>query len=329
MLCAILIAIWAPAWASLLTQEAQGWDFVPGERQLFYDDFTDMKPGAQPPHWKVRKSVVRLSTAGRLVATEDVTLRPNLVKWPQNFTLEQEFLIEKAAAEPVMTWFFGDPEEGYEWKVMLEFYSDGSCVIDAATHAERLANAPCRYEPARPLKLNLWMQGGRLRAYLGAERLFDVNQVNAAKWKEGWLELQTSEGPVHFSFFRIAESAPDLSQTLFSTGRFVTRGIQFDLNSDLIKPESAPVLKLVADAMKADPAMKLRIEGHTDSSGDAAKNMELSARRAESVKRELVGRYGIDAGRLTAAGLGASKPVADNATPAGRAENRRVEFVKM
>jgi outer membrane protein OmpA-like peptidoglycan-associated protein len=89
------------------------------------------------------------------------------------------------------------------------------------------------------------------------------------------------------------------------------------------------VLKMVAEALKADAGMRLRIEGHTDSSGDAAKNMDLSARRAESVKRELAAKYGIDAGRLETAGLGASKPAADNATPTGRAENRRVEFVKL
>lgn len=80
--------------------------------------------------------------------------------------------------------------------------------------------------------------------------------------------------------FRIAESSPDFSQTILSSGRFVTHGIQFDVNSDRLKAESMPVLKMVADAVAANPSLKLRIEGHTDSSGDPAKNLDLSKRRA-------------------------------------------------
>ena len=72
----------------------------------------------------------------------------------------------------------------------------------------------------------------------------------------------------------------------------------------------------------------MRIEGHTDSSGDAAKNLDLSKRRAASVKGALV-KLGIGADRLTTDGLGQTKPMAPNETPQGRAENRRVEFVKL
>jgi hypothetical protein len=111
-----LLAVMAPVWAGAPVQEAEGWDFVPGEKLLLYDDFTDMRPGGQPPHWKVRKSVVKLSAAGRLVAAEDVNLRPNIVKWPRDFTIEQEFVIEKPASEPVVTWHFGIEEEGTDWR---------------------------------------------------------------------------------------------------------------------------------------------------------------------------------------------------------------------
>lgn len=309
-------------------QEAEGWDFVPGEKLLLYDDFSDMRPGGQPPHWKVRRSVVKLTQDGRMVAADDVLLQPNIAKWPRNFTIEQEFFIEKPASEPVLTWHFGIQEEGTDWRAGVTFIADGTCAAEAAADGQEVASAPCKYDASKPVKLSLWLQEGRLRLYLGTERLFDVNQVKTRNWKEGWLDFRTSEGPVQFSYFRVAESAPDLSKTMFSTGRFVTHGIHFDTNSDRIKPESAPVLKLVADAMKADPAMKLMIEGHTDSTGDAARNMDLSARRAASVKNWLSSQFGIDAARLGTSGLGASKPIADNATPAGRAENRRVEFVK-
>lgn len=313
---------------AMRAQMAEGWDFLPGEKQLLYDDFTDMKPGGQPPHWKVRRSVARLSSAGRMVASDDLILTPNIVKWPRNFTIEQEFIIEKPTSEPVITWHFGIQEEGTDWRAGVAFVADGTCAAEAAADGQEVASAPCRYDAAKPVKLHLWLQEGRLRLYLGNKRLFDVNQVNTGNWKHGWLDFRTSEGPVHFSYFRIAESTPDLSKTMFSTGRFVTHGIHFDTSSDRVKPESAPVMKLVASALHADPAMKLQIEGHTDSTGDAAKNMDLSARRAASVKDALAHEFGIDAVRLQTAGFGATKPVADNATPAGRAENRRVEFVK-
>lgn len=312
----------------LKAQMAEGWDFVPGEKLLLYDDFSDMRPGGQPPHWKVRRSVVKLTQDRRMVAADDVLLQPNIPKWPRNFTLEQEFFIEKPASEPVFMWNFGIQEEGADWRAGVTFIADGTCAAEAAADGQEVASAPCKYDASKPIKLSLWLQEGRLRLYLGNERLFDVNQVKTGVWREGWLDFRTSEGPVQFSYFRIAESAPDLSKTMFSTGRFVTHGIHFDTNSDVVKPESGPVLKLVADALQDDRAMRLLIEGHTDSTGDPGKNMDLSARRAASVKNALVSQFGIDAGRLETSGLGATKPIAGNETPSGRAENRRVEFVK-
>lgn len=86
---------------------------------------------------------------------------------------------------------------------------------------------------------------------------------------------------------------------------------------------------MVADAMAAQPSLKLRIEGHTDSSGDPVKNLELSKRRAESVKNALVSQFKIPAGRLATEGYGQTKPLSPNDTPQGRANNRRVEFAKM
>jgi outer membrane protein OmpA-like peptidoglycan-associated protein len=75
--------------------------------------------------------------------------------------------------------------------------------------------------------------------------------------------------------------------------------------------------------------VKVRIEGHTDSTGDPARNLDLSKRRAEAVKKALVSQFGIAADRLTSEGFGDTKPIAPNDTPKGRAENRRVEFVKL
>ena len=89
------------------------------------------------------------------------------------------------------------------------------------------------------------------------------------------------------------------------------------------------MLQQIAEALAAQPAVKLRIEGHTDSSGDPAKNLDLSKRRAEAVKNALVKQHNLAADRMTTEGLGDTKPTAKNDTPQGRAENRRVEFVKL
>jgi outer membrane protein OmpA-like peptidoglycan-associated protein len=78
-----------------------------------------------------------------------------------------------------------------------------------------------------------------------------------------------------------------------------------------------------------DPALKLEIDGHTDSDGADAANLDLSQKRADSVRTYLVANYKIDTSRLSTKGLGETKPIDANTTPEGKANNRRVEFVKM
>ena len=119
----------------------------------------------------------------------------------------------------------------------------------------------------------------------------------------------------------------EVKKKLLSEGRARVYGILFDLDSATIRPESKPVLDEVLGVLKGEAGWKVLIEGHTDSSGADAHNLELSQRRADSVKAYLVSG-GIDAGRMRTKGFGESKPVADNATELGRAQNRRVELVR-
>jgi outer membrane protein OmpA-like peptidoglycan-associated protein len=119
----------------------------------------------------------------------------------------------------------------------------------------------------------------------------------------------------------------EMKKKLLSEGRARVYGILFDLDSAKIRPESKPVLDEVLGVLEGEPGWKVTIEGHTDSTGGESHNLALSQQRADSVKAYLVAG-GIDAGRLLTKGLGAGKPVADNATELGRAQNRRVELVK-
>jgi len=123
-------------------------------------------------------------------------------------------------------------------------------------------------------------------------------------------------------------TASDLSDALNKSGRVAVYGINFDTAQATIQPGSDKVLQQIVQLMKDNPALKLRVEGHTDNVGAAAANQTLSQKRAQAVVAWLTA-HGVAASRLTAQGFGATKPVGDNATEDGRAKNRRVELVKM
>ena len=118
-----------------------------------------------------------------------------------------------------------------------------------------------------------------------------------------------------------------LGDEIKRTGRVRLYGINFDSDSDVLRPESKPILDKVVATLKGDPALKITIEGHTDSTSTPQHNQQLSEQRAAAVKTFLVSG-GIDAARLATAGFGATRPVATNESAIGRAENRRVELAK-
>lgn len=119
----------------------------------------------------------------------------------------------------------------------------------------------------------------------------------------------------------------ELQKKLSAEKRARLYGILFDFNSVTLRPESRPVLDEVTALLTAEPSWVLTIEGHTDAIGGDDQNLALSRRRADAVKTYLV-EAGIAAERLRTEGYGESKPVADNATELGRAQNRRVELVR-
>jgi len=114
-------------------------------------------------------------------------------------------------------------------------------------------------------------------------------------------------------------------EALRKEGRLVLYGIRFDSGSDIPTSESDATLDSLSAMLKENPEVRVRIEGHTDSTNTDAYNLDLSQRRAQKVLSALVKR-GIDAKRLEPKGFGRAKPLADNATAQGRALNRRVEI---
>jgi len=128
--------------------------------------------------------------------------------------------------------------------------------------------------------------------------------------------------------YRVPHPVNLVEKQLAEQKRAVTWGIYFDFNKDTIKPESAPVLKQIVQAMTDNPDWKLTVEGNTDNIGGDAYNLDLSKRRAAAVKQALVTQYHIAADRLSTNGFGASHPIETNDTLEGRARNRRVELTR-
>ena len=147
-------------------------------------------------------------------------------------------------------------------------------------------------------------------------------KVSSSNYKDDMLSF-------YISNVKVATGKPDTRHKLIEEGKFSTTGILFDNASAVIKGESAGVLKEIGTTLKENTSVKVKIIGHTSSDGDDVANMELSRQRAAAVKEYLAKEFSIDAARMETEGKGETKPVADNKTKEGRAQNRRVEFVKL
>jgi len=121
--------------------------------------------------------------------------------------------------------------------------------------------------------------------------------------------------------------AKAMGDALATTGHVEVPGIYFDFNKSVVKPESDPALKQIAELLRTKPSLKVWVVGHTDAVGTVEANLTLSRARAAAVIAALKQKYGVDAGRLGAFGAGPYAPVASNETEEGRAHNRRVELV--
>jgi OOP family OmpA-OmpF porin len=193
-------------------------------------------------------------------------------------------------------------------------------------------------------------QDAKNQYYLTARLVRDGQTVNAAVYvaESDGLDWQepTPERPIVIRFGQpvigvdvissrqadrrmVEVKANDMAKALKDTGKIDIYGIYFDIDKTELRPESKSTLEEVAKLLKADPSLRLEVGGHTDNTGAAAHNMQLSGGRAAAVVNALVTIYGVDRARLQANGYGDSKPVAPNDTDQNRAKNRRVELRKL
>jgi OOP family OmpA-OmpF porin len=307
--------------------------FIPGEKTLFYDDFTDMTADDAPPHFKIRGSAPELRAAGnvrQLTATQKGFMIPNLANLPQNFTFEAEVKADVVKGRASLNLALSSKRVPIlHWTLYAEA-KQLDLVVSLRKPYQELGRKRIPMNWDEPVKLALWVQNGRMRSFVNGEKVLDFNQVemppiDGIEMENGFLGAGPTLG---YRTVRFAESTPDFSQVISSSGRYVTHGILFDTDSDRLKPESAPVIQAIARGLETNPNLRLMIEGHTDSVGNPQHNLDLSRRRAEAVKTVLASQFKVDPARLSTTGLGASKPIDSNDTPQGRSQNRRVELVK-
>jgi outer membrane protein OmpA-like peptidoglycan-associated protein len=162
-------------------------------------------------------------------------------------------------------------------------------------------------------------EGQQITAHKGADYIY-LDNMNSTYYYQTVVHVKDMQQEV-------SADATKMANEIAQSGHVAVYGIHFASGAASIQPDSEQTLNQIVDLLKNDPALKLRVEGHTDNTGASAANQKLSQQRATAVVSWLA-QHGVDRSRLTAVGLGDSKPVADNSSEEGKAKNRRVELVK-
>lgn len=339
------------------------YDFVPGEKIVAYEDFGNTEIGDFPTRWNTNATaeIVTLNNKeGKWMKLpkEGVWHPEFITELPENFTLEFDLAVNNdwsADAFVLNITNLAKPEDFQkyyhyvQWSGIHTFHlqfkpatatggsgwarvqtaTNGNYMIDNTVEFRTWDNASKNFA-----QISFWRQKERLRIYLNGEKIFDLPRAFLPNTKYNAITIARQGSYSQDDYFllgnmRLAVGAPDTRNKLITEGKFVTRGILFDVNSDKIKPESYGALKEIANVLKENGDVKVKIVGHTDSDGKDDANLELSKKRAAAVKVALSNEFGIDASRMETDGHGESKPVGDNTKAEGKAQNRRVEFIKL
>ncbi|MHB8079705.1 MAG: OmpA family protein [Candidatus Krumholzibacteriia bacterium] len=309
------------------------YDFVPGDRTIFYDDLSGDPLGEFPHRWRLDNGVfevAKLAGENWILNTNKGSIRPDIPDGlPERYTVEMEF------------WDGGSDKPGH-WHFIRWVDAEGDDIGEFALkdhqHTWFHLNGDMKANKVLPQTLAKGKHTMRamvtptsIKCYVDNERVANIPQVTG--WAPVGLRVtldpwSDAQSPLFVRGFRLAEGGKTLQDQLAETGRIVTHGILFDSGSAVIRGESYKTLSLIAELLAGDPALRLSIEGHTDSDGADDANLTLSRQRADAVKAWLVAQ-GTAADRLQTQGFGETKPIDANATPEGKANNRRVELVRL
>jgi OOP family OmpA-OmpF porin len=321
------------------------YDYIPGDKVIFFDDFSDTDLGEFPVKWTLKgpggggntvevvdykgkrflRSVPPLSKdEGLPVSTLYVRLKTK-GDMPEKFTVEFDAVLGNSSGYPNQYFVLIYDENGYPNQMPGTIYISGEEGKSQSTKTSINKNDGGVHHVA------VSVNGTFVKAYVDNLRV--VNDPDGIKRPLDLIgiSLHANHGysdTLMFTNFRLAEGGKDIKSAINTEGKIVTHGILFDTGSDKINPESLPTLKKILAILEESPNLKFSIEGHTDNQGTKDLNQPLSQRRAKAVESWLIDK-GIPSNRLQSKGWGDSKPIDTNDTPEGRANNRRVEFIKM
>lgn len=341
-------------------------DFIPGTEILYSNEFEQENLGEFPTGWNTTGSgeVVQFGADKRYgvkLLQNAQFLTDNVKEFSSDFTLEFDLFLDftsnnaffpvvsfgivaSGSVKPADRSLLNSYYQGSYWltnlsaqlegnsQLTLESFQNGSVFF----HSGEKPYPKLENKLKQQVHVSVQVQKERIRLWLDENKVLDLPKALPANTKWNQLMFAVSESSysdqeigVYVSKIKIAKGVEDTRKKLLDEGKYSTNGILFDVNSAVIRPESYPILKEIAQAMLAKPETKFNIIGHTDSDGDEALNQKLSEQRAEAVKKALIERFKIDADRLNTAGKGETAPIAENSTREGKAKNRRVEFIKL
>ncbi len=325
----------------------RNFDFVPGTKVLMVDDFGNDQLGDFPAAWNTNGTgeIVNFGQEGQWfqLASQAIYV-PDLEALPEHYTIEFDLALDKITRqtssrarlevrlESHNTFRHADRHVKIELPI-CQYIAPGIWVRNK-TNEGVVVNNPVKKDIRDALNevahISIAVNGKRFRLWVNQDKVVDVPRLVPEEtpfFKLSPWGLKDEE-QMFVSNFKVAEGKPDLRSLLASDGRFSTTGILFESGSSKIKPQSMGVIKEIAKLLQTESSINLRVVGHTDADGDDGYNQRLSLDRARAVKDVLVSGYGISQSRLSPEGKGESEPVADNNTASGKANNRRVEFIK-
>ncbi|HZY25497.1 MAG TPA: OmpA family protein, partial [Bacteroidales bacterium] len=307
------------------TQEQQSlqsfskYDFVPGENVILFDDFSQDAVGDFPALWTTNTAgeINTLNIAPgnwfNLNSTDGNYFLLKNVDFPKNFIIELD-IVPKMSGGSVAAGLLLYSEDKYKEMdnnphpgnsgILISIEKKNWNTMGYKSGEGTTINGSSAINPVEPEKVNhviIWVQNRRLRIYHKSAKVLDMptNLFDGTKLNRFCFRLSRGAScGAYISNMRITDAAPDMRSKLITEGKLVSYGIYFDVNKDIVKPESYGTLKGIADVMNANPDVKVKIVGHTDSDGADDANLDLSKRRSASVKDALVKNFGIDASRL-------------------------------
>jgi outer membrane protein OmpA-like peptidoglycan-associated protein len=312
----------------------QNYDFVPGDKIIFESNLADEQVGEIPSQFTLAdgQADVQVEDGENVIHVPKgsgvtFTARMNNENYmPDQFTIEFDFKNELFGVNHVSVDFGNRVYYAQDPAIMPGLsFNDGSInwTLGDVDYPEAL-HVNYKY-PMQWHHVAIAINKTVGKVYVDQFRVVNVNNLTG-KPNNVTIHVDGYENSF-VKNIRIAAGGINIYKKVTTDAKIVMHGILFDVDKTTLKPESMGSINQIYGLLKKDPSLKFEIDGHTDNTGSAEHNMTLSQQRADAVKTQLVS-MGIDASRLTTKGFGDTKPIDTNDTPEGKANNRRVEFIK-